>query len=474
MNPTMYQNDFVTISQETLRDGTMFNLQLKRTPPADNMDNSNIGANKYNQWQFDYEEQELSNDLTGKTLEDEIFSFQQGTSIRAMGDDIRRLSISEYHRDDPMYYEYEFFNKDVMNGSSSRVGNLGGMGSSRSGSVFSDEDNEFDIDMDQESIFVNVGSKSVNDATQTVPHTTNSMALLLSGLDEDVSMNLDLDDENDGTGNSGVKKLFKLNKMFRNNNNRDLISDDEPQQIFKKKYFWSRKPTVPILRNSEPVSTSHGAGLPHAHAEHAPATVSSHNAEFDDDEMTDVETGNPSMAAAIVNPIKLLATGETKNDSDLITLSSHSTKINSLEPDLILSSNSSIMSAVKKNTTGSRSISSASSSLLSPPPMVQVKKAESLSLAKVISSKDSISTIIKKQQGVPKTRGRKPSPILDASKPFGCEYCDRRFKRQEHLKRHIRSLHICEKPYGCHLCGKKFSRSDNLSQHLKTHTHEDK
>ncbi|KAL3239926.1 Com2p RNJ42_04969 [Nakaseomyces bracarensis] len=70
-----------------------------------------------------------------------------------------------------------------------------------------------------------------------------------------------------------------------------------------------------------------------------------------------------------------------------------------------------------------------------------------------------------------KTRGRKPSLVPDFSKQFGCEFCDRRFKRQEHLKRHVRSLHMGEKPFECHICNKKFSRSDNLNQHIKTHTH---
>lgn len=82
-------------------------------------------------------------------------------------------------------------------------------------------------------------------------------------------------------------------------------------------------------------------------------------------------------------------------------------------------------------------------------------------------------SIAKRRSGsMPKTRGRKPSPIPDASKQFGCEFCDRRFKRQEHLKRHVRSLHMCEKPFNCHICDKKFSRSDNLNQHIKTHSHQ--
>jgi hypothetical protein len=66
-------------------------------------------------------------------------------------------------------------------------------------------------------------------------------------------------------------------------------------------------------------------------------------------------------------------------------------------------------------------------------------------------------------------RGRKQSLTEDPSKTFICELCNRRFRRQEHLKRHYRSLHTQDKPFECHECGKKFSRSDNLSQHARTH-----
>ncbi|KUJ22469.1 uncharacterized protein LY89DRAFT_299901 [Mollisia scopiformis] len=66
-------------------------------------------------------------------------------------------------------------------------------------------------------------------------------------------------------------------------------------------------------------------------------------------------------------------------------------------------------------------------------------------------------------------RGRKQSLTEDPSKTFVCELCNRRFRRQEHLKRHYRSLHTQDKPFECHECGKKFSRSDNLSQHSRTH-----
>jgi len=66
-------------------------------------------------------------------------------------------------------------------------------------------------------------------------------------------------------------------------------------------------------------------------------------------------------------------------------------------------------------------------------------------------------------------RGRKQSLTEDPSKTFVCNLCTRRFRRQEHLKRHYRSLHTKDKPFSCDECGKKFSRSDNLSQHARTH-----
>ncbi|KXS95106.1 hypothetical protein AC578_7426, partial [Pseudocercospora eumusae] len=73
------------------------------------------------------------------------------------------------------------------------------------------------------------------------------------------------------------------------------------------------------------------------------------------------------------------------------------------------------------------------------------------------------------QTGGVSRRGRKQSLTDDPSKTFVCTLCSRRFRRQEHLKRHYRSLHTHEKPFECSDCGKKFSRSDNLSQHQRTH-----
>lgn len=59
---------------------------------------------------------------------------------------------------------------------------------------------------------------------------------------------------------------------------------------------------------------------------------------------------------------------------------------------------------------------------------------------------------------------------------FTCIFsdCGKLFKRSEHLKRHVRSVHTLEKPFLCSYpgCPKKFSRSDNLNQHVRIHRHD--
>ncbi|KAI8139640.1 hypothetical protein BJV82DRAFT_544334 [Fennellomyces sp. T-0311] len=76
-----------------------------------------------------------------------------------------------------------------------------------------------------------------------------------------------------------------------------------------------------------------------------------------------------------------------------------------------------------------------------------------------------------------RSRGRRVSsnPGAAGQKMFTCRHddCGKVFKRSEHLKRHIRSIHTLEKPFECpyHSCSKRFSRSDNLNQHIRIHRH---
>ena len=82
---------------------------------------------------------------------------------------------------------------------------------------------------------------------------------------------------------------------------------------------------------------------------------------------------------------------------------------------------------------------------------------------------NSSSTNKKNSLSGPASRSHSTDSENIEEKPFQCAECPKAFKRSEHLKRHIRSVHSNERPFPCTLCEKKFSRSDNLSQHLKTH-----
>ncbi|KAI7878051.1 hypothetical protein K492DRAFT_238801 [Lichtheimia hyalospora FSU 10163] len=76
-----------------------------------------------------------------------------------------------------------------------------------------------------------------------------------------------------------------------------------------------------------------------------------------------------------------------------------------------------------------------------------------------------------------RSRGRRVSnaPSNNGARMFTCtaDGCGKMFKRSEHLKRHIRSIHTLEKPFECpyQSCSKRFSRSDNLNQHIRIHRH---
>ena len=236
-----------------------------------------------------------------------------------------------------------------------------------------------------------------------------------------------------------VKDYFKLNIFGSNSNNNNNNLGSEPlsndvsssQKMFKNRFFRSRKST-----------------LTKAHSLEQENEVLI-NSTFDVSSNGDSDGSDH----AIINPLKLVG-----NNKDVFVQSTaKTTNPFKSSNDFQMAEPVSKSGSPKKDLLSIISGSSSSSSPSVPSPSIS-------------TSFSSHSLVTKKKAGsMQKTRGRKPSLIPDASKQFGCEFCDRRFKRQEHLKRHVRSLHMCEKPFTCHICNKNFSRSDNLNQHVKTH-----
>ncbi|EPX72596.1 transcription factor Hsr1 [Schizosaccharomyces octosporus yFS286] len=66
------------------------------------------------------------------------------------------------------------------------------------------------------------------------------------------------------------------------------------------------------------------------------------------------------------------------------------------------------------------------------------------------------------------SRSKIQAPRSPGGTSFICHICQKKFKRSEHLRRHIHSLHTTDKPFAC-FCGKRFSRRDNLRQHERMH-----
>ena len=68
----------------------------------------------------------------------------------------------------------------------------------------------------------------------------------------------------------------------------------------------------------------------------------------------------------------------------------------------------------------------------------------------------------------PSSAGRGRSSLNAGIMNRKCAYCDRRFSKAEHLKRHQRS-HTGEKPFQCTVCLKSYARSDVLIRHTRNH-----
>jgi len=60
-------------------------------------------------------------------------------------------------------------------------------------------------------------------------------------------------------------------------------------------------------------------------------------------------------------------------------------------------------------------------------------------------------------------------PDSKEEKPYVCEICDKRFKVDQKLKRHM-TVHSDERNFQCKLCPSKFKASDVLKRHEKNNS----
>ncbi|KAH7014595.1 uncharacterized protein B0I36DRAFT_436521 [Microdochium trichocladiopsis] len=66
------------------------------------------------------------------------------------------------------------------------------------------------------------------------------------------------------------------------------------------------------------------------------------------------------------------------------------------------------------------------------------------------------------------------APAAPAPGPlFQCGTCKKKYKRVDHLARHVRS-HTQSKPYPCRICSKSFGRADLLKRHVAAHDVQDR
>ncbi|KAF9428958.1 hypothetical protein BGZ76_001985 [Entomortierella beljakovae] len=146
-----------------------------------------------------------------------------------------------------------------------------------------------------------------------------------------------------------------------------------------------------------------------------------------------------------------------------------------------ISEDSSLSPRSSFSSNSSMSLSSSCNSIAPSYPLIRTLSEPSISFFQSSSSNgtnDSTANGSSMIKPTPKrSRGRRVScnPDNSGCKVFTCRFddCGKIFKRSEHLKRHIRSIHTMEKPFECPIqnCPKRFSRSDNLNQHIRIHRH---
>ncbi|XP_046400390.1 zinc finger protein 568-like [Ischnura elegans] len=77
--------------------------------------------------------------------------------------------------------------------------------------------------------------------------------------------------------------------------------------------------------------------------------------------------------------------------------------------------------------------------------------------------------------GSPTNETRSPSPphLVSESvlrkEAYSCILCPQTFSRKENLERHLKSVHAGLKPFGCNFCGKRFGRAEQCRKHESRH-----
>ena len=57
--------------------------------------------------------------------------------------------------------------------------------------------------------------------------------------------------------------------------------------------------------------------------------------------------------------------------------------------------------------------------------------------------------------------------IHENIKAFPCDYCKKRFGRNNDLKIHIKTVHEYAKDYKCNSCDKSFGQNSHLKNHIR-------
>lgn len=387
----------------------------------------------------------------------------------------RRLSISEYNFDNANYYEYENFEKNINLPKFNDLNNQQqfiNLQQPTKQLMLTHHEISFDDDFQLDEIDIDMLDNDENQSDNDNDNDNDTEDITLSNNNSNNS-------SINPSSRRRVRDYFKFNLFNSSNSNshqqqqpNDTATEtllnsnnsNNEQFLVKKKSFWNSKGNQFLkkrnkLKNEYPVSI-----IPNGMEFDGPTDIDLHffNDESGINENINIEeiSREDPIFNNLFNPLGSQKVSYSMETTSSINESIESTPIMTIAPSLVSNDTSGTM--VEPIKTMNPFEQDNLNYYNNNNEQLSDEAIETPAKQQVIKKKKNNNTL-------PKTRGRKPSLVPDASKQFCCEYCDRRFKRQEHLKRHIRSLHICEKPFTCTICDKNFSRSDNLNQHIKTH-----